>query len=211
MRHVKCTFLDCFYTHLQLERAISVLIFISLHISVCKCFLQIVGKVLWHGRWGPFPHGRHFIDMVQKSFFAVCILLYLSKHLFNIMNFVGIASHITCTFLSDYSINFHVYMLISVYILIFSHIFCLGMLGIDHKWRDMAWQINPLIFDWRLQWHFSQVDTTLRIWQHVKQTFMSDVWVLLHFWEYFTKFGCTISYSSYIYHCFIKMWYMLLK
>ena len=29
VQHVKCTFLDCFYTHLQLERAISVLIFIS--------------------------------------------------------------------------------------------------------------------------------------------------------------------------------------
>ena len=41
------------------------------------------------------------------------------KHFCNIMNLVGIASHISCTLLSDYSINFHVYMLISVYILIF--------------------------------------------------------------------------------------------
>ena len=60
------------------------------------------------------------------------------KHFFNIMNLVGIASHITSTFLSDYSINFHVYMLISVYILIFLHIFCLRMLGIDCGCRDMA-------------------------------------------------------------------------
>ena len=30
----------------------------------------------------------------------------LQKHFFNIMNFAGIASHITCTFLFDYSINF---------------------------------------------------------------------------------------------------------
>ena len=34
--------------------------------------------------------------------------------------------------------------------------FCLGMLGIDCGWGDMAWQIEPLIFDWRLQWHFVQ-------------------------------------------------------
>ena len=60
VRHVKCTFLDSFYTHLQLERALSVLIFISLHIFVCTCFLQIVGEVLWHGRRGPFPHGEAF-------------------------------------------------------------------------------------------------------------------------------------------------------
>ena len=48
------------------------------------------------------------------------------KHFFNIMNFVGIASHITFTFPSDYSINFHVYILISIYILIFLCIFLSG-------------------------------------------------------------------------------------
>ena len=69
--------------------------------------------------------------MVQKSFFAVCILLYHPKHFFNMMHFVGIASHMTFTFSSHYSINFNVLMPISVYILIFLHIFCLGMLGID--------------------------------------------------------------------------------
>ena len=80
----------------------------------------------------PSPMGRYFIDMVQKSFFAVCILLYPPKtFFFNIINFVGIASHITFTFPSHYSINVHVYMPISVYILIFLHIFYLGMFGID--------------------------------------------------------------------------------
>ena len=43
VRHVKCTFLDCFYTHLQLERAISVLIFISLHIFCLHMFLTNSG------------------------------------------------------------------------------------------------------------------------------------------------------------------------
>ena len=149
---------------------------------VCICFLQIVGEVIWHGRWCPFPHWEVFHWYGPKIIFCS---MYTSvspqKHFFNIMNLVGIASHITCTFLSDYTINFHVYMLIIVYILIFLHIFCLGMLGIDCGCRDMAWQINPLIFDWRLQGHFCQVDITLRIWHCMKLTFMSDVWVLLHF------------------------------
>ena len=64
------------------------------------------------------------MDVVQKLFFCS---MYTSvspqKHFFKIMNLVGIASHITFTLLSDYSINFHVYMIISVYILIFLHIF----------------------------------------------------------------------------------------
>ena len=133
VRHVKCTFLYCFYTHLQLVRAICVLIFISTY------FLSAhVSDRTWVKCYGmadevPSPMGRHFIDMVQKIIFCS---MYTSvspqKHFFNIMNFVGIASHIKCTFLSDYPIHFHVCMLISVYILIFLHIFCLGMLGIDH-------------------------------------------------------------------------------
>ena len=124
VRHVKCTFLDCFYIHLQLERAISVFILISLHIFVCKCFSKIVGEVIWHGRWAPFHHGEEFHWYGPKIIYCS---MYTSvsppKHFFNIINFVGIASHTTFTFPSHYSINFHVYMLISDYILIFLHIF----------------------------------------------------------------------------------------
>ena len=81
----------------------------------------------------PSPIGRDFIDMVQNHFLQYAYFCISPKnHFFNIMNFVGIASHIKCTFLSDYSIHFHVYMLISVYILIFLHIFCLGMFEIWH-------------------------------------------------------------------------------
>ena len=43
VRHVKCTFLDCFYTHLQFESAISVLIFISLHTFCLHMFLTDSG------------------------------------------------------------------------------------------------------------------------------------------------------------------------
>ena len=60
------------------------------------------------------------------------------KHFFNIIHFVGIVSHKTFTFPPHYSIHFHLYMPISVYILILLHIFCLGMLGIDSGWSDMA-------------------------------------------------------------------------
>ena len=139
--------------------------------------------------------------MVQKSFF-----MYTSvsppKHFFNIMNLVGIASHITCTFLSDYTINCHVYMLTSVYILILLHIFCLGMLGIDCGCRDMAWQINDLIFDWRLQWHHPQDLTSYET--NIYARCLSTSTFLNIF------YACTIPYSSYMYHCFIHMCYLSL-
>ena len=48
--YVKCTFLDCFYTHVQLERAISVFILISLHIFCLQMFLKDSGEVIWHRR-----------------------------------------------------------------------------------------------------------------------------------------------------------------
>ena len=139
MKYVKCTFLDCFYTHLQLERAISVLIFISLHLFGLHMFLTDSGcsNMAWQ-MMSLSPLGG--ISLIwSKNYFLQYVYFCISpKYFFNIMNLVGIASHITCTFLSDYSINFHVYMLISVYILIFLHIFCLGMLGIDCGCRDMA-------------------------------------------------------------------------
>ena len=62
MQHVKCTFLDCFYTHLQLETALSVLIFLSSHLFCLHMFvidsgwcniawqmmsLSLLGGILW--------------------------------------------------------------------------------------------------------------------------------------------------------------------
>ena len=183
--------------------------YISLDIHIFTYFLSAhVSYRLWVKCYGmayevPSPMGRHFIDMVQKSFFAVCILLYLPKTFFNIMNFVGIASHIKCTFLSDYPIHFHVYMLVCLHFDIFTYF--LSGNAWNRSWmKRYGMTDQPLIFDSRLQWHFCQVDTTLRIWHSMKLTFMSNVWVRLRFWEYFTKFGCTISYSSYIYDCFTK-------
>ena len=132
----------CFYSYLYI-------------FFVCICFLQIIVEVIWQAQSCSIPLWEVFHWYGPEIIFcSMYNCLSLQKHFFNIMNLVGIASHITCTFLSDYSINFHVYMLISVYILIFLHIFCLGMLGIDCGCRDMAWQINSLIFHCRLQWYF---------------------------------------------------------
>ena len=53
-------------------------IFLSAHVSYrlwVKCY-GMADDV-------PSPMVRHFIDMVQKSFFTVCILLYLPKNIFS--------------------------------------------------------------------------------------------------------------------------------
>ena len=148
--------------------------------------------------------------MVQKSFFVVCILLYLPQNIFSTSWISGNCKPYNMYIPLWLHYKFScIHSYICLYFDFFTY-FCLGMLGIDCGCRDMAWQINPLIFDWRLQWHFCQVDITLRIWHHMKLIFMSDVWVLLHFWAYFTTFGCRISYSSYIYHCFIHLCYLSL-
>ena len=83
VRHVKCTFLDCFYTHLQLVRAISVFILISLHIFCLHMFLINSGwsDMAWQMRFLP-PWGgisliwskNHFLQYVYfcispKTFF----------------------------------------------------------------------------------------------------------------------------------------------
>ena len=46
--------------------------------------------------------------MLQISFCVVHILLYIPKTFFNIIYVVGIAHHITCTFASEFYINFYV-------------------------------------------------------------------------------------------------------
>ena len=139
MQRVKCPFLDCFYTHLQLERAISVLIFISSHLYGLHMCLTDSGcsNMVWQMMF-LVPLGGISLIWSKIIFCSMYNSVSPQKHFFNIMNLVGIASHITCTLLSDYSINFHVYMLTSVYILIFLHIFCLGMLGVYCGCRDMA-------------------------------------------------------------------------
>ena len=49
---------------------------------------------------------RNFLHVVHILFCVVHILLYIPKTFFNIIYFVGIACYITCTFASEFSINF---------------------------------------------------------------------------------------------------------
>ena len=79
----------------------------------------------------------------KNQFCSMYTSVSAQTHLFNIMNFVGIASHITCTFLSGLLYKFScMHPDICLHFDIYTY-FCLGMLGIDCGCRDMAWQINP--------------------------------------------------------------------
>ena len=49
---------------------------------------------------------RNCLHVAQILFSVVHILLYIPKTFFNIIYFVGIVYHITCTFAADFSINF---------------------------------------------------------------------------------------------------------
>ena len=200
VRHVKCTFLDCFYTHLQLKSAISVLIYISLHIFCLHMFLTDSGwsYMAWQMMSLP-PLGGISLIWSKNHFCSMYTSVSPQKHLFNIMNFVGIASHITCTFLSDYSINVHVYMLISVYILIFLHIFLSG-----NAWHRLWMQ------------RYGMTDKPLHIWMKVTNDILvrwtppsgSDSvwnWHLCQMFEYFYIFECilpNLDAQYHIYHTF---------
>ena len=117
MQHMKCIFLYCFYPHLTLERAIYVLMLIYSYLfGLHMCFIGCGGS---HMAWPMISFAPLVgISLIWSKFILYSMYTSVSpqKYVFNIMNLVGIASHITFTFLSDYSINFHVYMFLSVYI-----------------------------------------------------------------------------------------------
>ena len=96
-----------------------------LHIFfVCLCFSSIVGVVIWHARWDLFCQGEAFHWYGSKIIFCSMFTSVSPKNIFfNIMNFVGIGSHMTFLFPCYYSIHFDIYIPISVYIFIFLHIF----------------------------------------------------------------------------------------
>ena len=120
------------------------------------------------------------------------------KYVFNIMNLVGIASHITFTFLSDYSINFHVYMFLSVYIWYFyicfwfQNAWCIiwmqryGMTDkalsylteicctIFVKWIPCSWSI----FVWN--WHLCQMFQYFCIFQHIYYVWVYNMMFMIH-------------------------------
>ena len=82
-RHVNCTFLNCFYTYLQLERAISVFILIFSHIFCLYMFLINSGCSDMACQMSSLPPwGGISLIWFKNTFFAVCILLYPPKTFF---------------------------------------------------------------------------------------------------------------------------------
>ena len=123
VRHVKCNFLIVFI-HICNLRGLYLSWYSYLYIFfVCICFLQIVGEVIWHGRWCPFPHWEAFYWYGPKIIFAVCILLYLPKTFVEHHEFCGNCKPYNMYIPLWLFYKFHVCMVISVYFLIFLHIF----------------------------------------------------------------------------------------
>ena len=77
VRHVKCTFLDCFYTHLQLERAISVLIFLSSNLFCLHMFLADSGSCNMAWQIMSLPLLGGILWMWSKNYFLPYIYIYL--------------------------------------------------------------------------------------------------------------------------------------
>ena len=97
-RHVNCTFLNCFYTYLQLEMAISVFILILSHIF-CLCMFVInrgCSDMACQMR-SLLPWGGISLIWFKNHFLQYVYFCIPPKHFFN-MHFVGLASHITFIF-----------------------------------------------------------------------------------------------------------------
>ena len=132
VRHVDCTFIHYFSTYLQLEMAISVCILIFAHICCLCMFIINCGCSDMACQMSSFlPWGGTSLIWFKNHFCSMYTFVSTKNIFFNIMNFVGIESHMTCLFPCHYSIHFYIYMPISIYMFIFLHIFCLRMVGID--------------------------------------------------------------------------------
>ena len=99
----------------------------------------------WHGMLNGFCFSmmRHVIDIVQKYFFSVQLLLYSSKNIFST----------SCILYAWLAISHVPFVLNSLLIVMykcqcvctvcnFYILFCVGMLGGNCGWSDMAWQMN---------------------------------------------------------------------
>ena len=161
----------------------------------------------------PSPIGEAFHWYGPKIIFAVCILsVSLQKHLFNIMNFAWIASHITC--------NFPLWLLykfscIHADICLHFDIFTYFLSG--NAWHRLWMQ------------RYCMTDKPPHIWLKATVTFLSgghhpqdltvyetDIYVrclststfLSVFYQIWMH---NIIFYHYIYRCFIQMWYLSLN
>ena len=166
--------------------------------------------VIWHGRWCPLSPLGGISLICSKNYFLQYVYFCISpKTFFQHHEFGGNCKpynmYITLWLLYKFSC-IHAY--ICLHFDIFTYF--LSWNAWCRLWMQRYGMTDkpPSYLTEGYSNTFHQVDIMLRIWHRMKLTFMSDVWVLLHFWAYFTTFGCTISYSSYIYHYFIHMCYL---
>ena len=200
VRHVNCTFLNCFYTYLQLEMVISVFILIFSHIFCLCMFLINSGCSDMVYQMSSLPQWWGISLIWFKNHFLQYVYFCIPpKHFFSIMNVVGIVSHMTFLFPCHYSIHVYIYMPISVYILIFLHIFCLRMLGIDSGWSDIYDRGNPSYFT------TDYSDIFVRWTPHSGCDIVPN-WHLCQMFEYFCILDSTLlifDAQSHIYHIYI--------
>ena len=90
-------------------------------------------------------------------------------------------------------------------------LFCVGMLGRNCGWSDMAWQMNPSYLT------AGYSDIFLR-WISVLWCDMVPNWHLFEMFVHFcifesilSRWACIIWYSWYLYECFTKMWFLSIK
>ena len=119
----------CIFARYSYDILVNYICFFLFIINILYCQLNYnrdVWYILWvklHGivRDVCFSMVRYVLGVVLKCFFWYSYFCIGPKHFFNIMHFVCMASHITCTFCSEFCINCHVYMSMCLYSLQFLH------------------------------------------------------------------------------------------
>ena len=101
---------------------------------------------------------------------------------FNIVHLSAIARHVNCTFLHCFYTYLQLEMAISVFILIFAHVFCLCMFLINHGCSDVACQMSCL-----LPW-----------------VGISLIWFKNHFLQY--VYFCILQKHFFQHHEFCRNW-----
>ena len=92
--------------------------------------------------WQMKPRRKSFYWNAPEIIFTVHVMLYAPNTDFLTFHLSTIVRHVKCTFLDCFYTHLQLEMAISVFILVFSHIFCLCMFLIDSRWSDIAWQMT---------------------------------------------------------------------
>ena len=144
-----------------------------------------MGEVTWHCERCLFLYGKVCSWCSLEMLFLYSYFCIGPKHFFNIMHFVCMASHITCTFCSEFCINCHVYMSMCLYSLQFLHfVLCWNAWWkLWMKWYGMTDEFVSV--DCRLQLHVYEVDISFMMEHDGKFTCIWDVLILVQFLVHF--------------------------